>query len=86
MQSYIARKLEYEPRNEEGTLKTIILEDSQLLDIAQSKPIVILADAGMGKTELIKELAKLSHVKTKYLSASDLVQKSVKRLSIVNST
>ncbi|MGP5313439.1 NACHT domain-containing protein [Psychrobacter faecalis] len=82
MQSYIARKLEYEPRNEEGTLKTIILEDSQLLDIAQSKPIVILADAGMGKTELIKELAKLSHVKTKYLSASDLVQKSVKRLSI----
>ncbi len=82
MQSYIARKLEYEARNEEGTLKTIILEDSQLLDIAQSKPIVILADAGMGKTELIKELAKLSHVKTKYLSASDLVQKSVKRLSI----
>lgn len=83
MQSYIiARKLEYEARNEEGTLKTIILEDSQLLDIAQSKPIVILADAGMGKTELIKELAKPSHVKTKYLSASDLVQKSVKRLGI----
>lgn len=82
MQSYIARNLEYEARNEEGILETIILEESQLLDIAQSKPIVILADAGMGKTELMKELAKLSHIKTKYLSASDLVQKSVKRLSI----
>ncbi|MCH1783113.1 NACHT domain-containing protein [Psychrobacter glaciei] len=82
MQSYIARNLEYEARNKEGTLETIILEDSQLLDIAQSKPIVILADAGMGKTELMKELAKPSHIKTKYLSASDLVQKSVKRLSI----
>lgn len=82
MQSYIARKLEYETYNEEGTPETIVLEDSQLLDIAQSKPIVILADAGMGKTELMKELAKPSHIKTKYLSASDLVQKSVKRLSI----
>lgn len=82
MQSYIARKLEYKARNEEGTLETIILEDSQLLDIAQSTPIVILADAGMGKTELMKELAKPSHIKTKYLSASDLVQKLVKRLSI----
>lgn len=66
MQSYIARNLEYEARNEEGTLETIILENSQLLDIAQSKPIVILADAGMGKTELMKELAKPSHIKTKY--------------------
>lgn len=82
MQSYIARNLEYEARNEEGNLETIILEDSQLLDIAQSKPIVILADAGMGKTELMKGLAKPSHIKTKYLSASDLVQKSVKRLGI----
>ena len=82
MQSYIARNLEYEARNEEGNLETIILEDSQLLDIAQSKPIVILADAGMGKTELIKELSKPFHIETKYLSASDLVQKSVKRLSI----
>ena len=82
MQSYIARKLEYGARNEEGTLETIILEDSKLLDIVQSKPIVILADAGMGKTELMKELAKPSHIKTKYLSASDLVQKSVRRLNI----
>ena len=82
MQNYIARKLEYEARNEEGTLETIIFEDSKLLDIVQSKPIIILADAGMGKTELMKELAKPSHIKTKYLSASDLVQKSVKRLSI----
>ncbi|AMN66327.1 ATP-binding protein [Psychrobacter sp. P11G5] len=82
MQSYIVRNLEYEARNEKGALETIILEDSQLLDIAQSKPIVILADAGMGKTELMKKLAKQSHIKTKYLSASDLVQKSVKRLSI----
>ena len=82
MQSYIARKLGYEAYNEAGALETIIVEDSQLLDIAQSKPVVILADAGMGKTELMKELAKPSHIKTKYLSASDLVQKSVKRLSI----
>ena len=82
MQSYIARKLGYEAYNEAGALETVIVEDSQLLDMAQSKPVVILADAGMGKTELMKELAKPSHIKTKYLSASDLVQKSVKRLSI----
>lgn len=82
MQSYITRQLEYEACNEEGTLETVILEDSELLDVAQSKPIVILADAGMGKTELMKKLAEPSHIETKYLSASDLVQKSVKRLSI----
>lgn len=82
MQNYIPRKLEYEFRNDEGKLETITVEDSQLLNIAQSKPVVILADAGMGKTELMKELAKPSHIKTKYLSASDLVQKSVNRLSI----
>ena len=82
MQDYIPRNLKYEIPNNNGKLETITVEDFQLLDIAQSKPIIILADAGMGKTELMKELAKPSHIKTKYLSASDLVQKSVKRLSI----
>jgi len=82
MQVYIPRKLEYQKKDKDGNSVIVIIEDDQLLKIAQSQLIVVLADAGMGKTELMKELAKSSHIKTKYLSASDLVQKSVKRLSI----
>ncbi|HCN17824.1 MULTISPECIES: NACHT domain-containing protein [Psychrobacter] len=82
MQDYIPRKLEYEARDIEGNLNTVIVEDSQLLDIAQSQPIVILADAGMGKTLLMEKLAESSKHRTKFLSASDLIQKSVARLNI----
>lgn len=82
MQSYIDRKLEYETKNDEGTFETITVEDSQLLDIAQSKPVVILADAGMGKTLLMEKLAESITIKTKFLSASELIQKSIRRLSI----
>jgi len=82
MQNYIPRKLEHEVYDKEVTLETVIVEDSQLLGIAQSKPVVILADAGMGKTLLMEKLAESSKTRIKFLSASDLVQKSVKRLGI----
>ncbi|WP_288996444.1 hypothetical protein [uncultured Psychrobacter sp.] len=82
MQSYIDRKLEYETKNDEGTFETITVEDSQLLDIAQSKPVVILADAGMGKTLLMEKLAESGTIRTRLLSASALVQKSIERLNI----
>lgn len=80
MQNYIPRKLKYEARDIEGNLNTVIVEDSQLLNIAQSKPIVILADAGMGKTLLMEELEKDSTIRTKSLSATRLVKRSVESL------
>ncbi|MCG3859131.1 ATP-binding protein [Psychrobacter sp. Ps2] len=82
MQSYIDRKLKYEIKNDEGTFETIVVEDSQLLDIAHSKPVVILADAGMGKTLLMEKLAESGTIRTRFLSASALVQKSIERLNI----
>ena len=82
MQNYIPRKLKYEIKNDEGTFETITVEDSQLLDIAHSKPIVILADAGMGKTLLMEKLAESGTIRTRLLSASALVQKSIERLNI----
>jgi len=80
MQNYISRKLKYEARDIEGNLETITVEDSQLLNIAQYKPIVILADAGMGKTLLMEELEKDSKIRTKSLSATRLVKRSVESL------
>lgn len=80
MQNYIPRKLEYEARDIEGNLNTVIVEDSQLLDIAQSRPVVVLADAGMGKTLLMEELEKDSTIRTKSLSATRLVKRSVESL------
>lgn len=82
MQSYIDRKLKYEIKNDEGTFETITVEDSQLLDIAQSKPVVILADAGMGKTLLMEKLAESGTIRTRLLSASELTKKSLERLNI----
>ena len=82
MQNYIPRNLEYKFLNDKEQLETIIVEDLQLLDIAESKPVVILADAGMGKTLLMTKLAESSKYTTKFLSASDLIQKSVERLNI----
>lgn len=80
MQNYIPRKLEYEFRNDKGKLETITVEDSQLLNIAQYKPVVILADAGMGKTLLMEKLEKDSTIRTKSLSATRLVKRSVESL------
>ena len=82
MQNYIPRKLEYKTKGKNGETETNVIYDSQLLNLVNSKPIVILADAGMGKTLLMEKLAESSKIRTKFLSASDLVQKSVKRLSI----
>ncbi|MEN6669570.1 hypothetical protein AAJP47_04250 [Psychrobacter sp. B38] len=82
MQNYIPRNLEYKLRNDEEQFETITVEDLQLLDIAESKPVVILADAGMGKTLLMGKLAESSKYITKSLSASDLIQKSVERLNV----
>ncbi len=82
MQSYIPRKLEYETKDKDGNTQTNVIEDAQLLDIAQSKPVVILADAGMGKTLLIEKLAESSAIRTKLLSASELIKKSIERLNI----
>lgn len=82
MQEYIPRKLEYQIKDENGENKTIIIEDSHLLNMALEHPVVVLADSGMGKTLLMENLVKNSRVKTKFLTASDLVNKSRRRLNI----
>ncbi|WP_352287437.1 hypothetical protein [Psychrobacter sp. GW64-MNA-CIBAN-0177] len=82
MQNYITRKLDYQTQDESGKPKTEVIEDSQLLDLSVSNTIVLLADAGMGKTLLMEKLAESSKYITKFLSASDLIQKSVERLNI----
>ncbi len=81
VQYYITRKLEYEIQDKDISRK-VVLDDWQILDIAFFKPVVILADAGMGKTSLMNNLDKTSKFKTKFLSASDLIQKSVQRLGV----
>ena len=84
MQSYIPRKLEYEIKDKDGNTQTNVIEDAQLLDIAQSKPVVILADAGMGKTLLIEQLEKDDKIKTKSLSATRLVRRSIESLKALS--
>lgn len=79
---YITRKLDYQTQDKNENHRTEVIEDSQLPDLVQSKPVVILADAGMGKTLLMEKLAESSKIRIKFLSASDLVQKSIKRLDI----
>lgn len=79
---YITRKLDYQIQDKNGNHRTEVIGDSQLLDLALSHPVVILADAGMGKTLLMEKFAESSQIKTKLLSASDLVQKSIRRLGI----
>lgn len=79
---YITRKLDYQTQDESGKLKIEVIEDSKLLDLSVSNTIVLLADAGMGKTLLMEKLAESSKYITKFLSASDLIQKSVDRLNI----
>lgn len=80
MQNYIPRKLEYEKQNEDGQLATEVILDTELLKIAQSTSIIVLADAGMGKTLLMEQLEKDSKIRTKSLSATRLVKRSIESL------
>ncbi len=78
---YITRKLNIETSDD----RSKEIYDLDLLTEVQSSSIVILAEAGMGKTDLMKKLAEQQGYDTKFLTATDLVNKSLARLRLAES-